>query len=339
MLKEPVSFELKQAQFLRHPFYREIISSLESPGNKGVALTRFVGGAVRNALLGLPSKDVDLATVLEPDEVVTKLEASGFRVLPTGFSHGTVRVLDKKTAEKGAKTKGDEVVSCEVTTLRRDIETDGRHASVAFTDDWRIDASRRDFTINALYVDYAGHGYDYVGGVADLRAQRLRFIGLPAERIAEDYLRILRLFRLRAQYPRLVPDHRDLLACAEGCSGIARLSGERIASELFALLGSADPSGALRLMNHYNVLTINGLITEDYKLGLLERMISFERKISEEDTVRRFFLLIDTYQPRATKQTIKGIIKRLALPTAIGKRLLAMCDYYVLAANANAVKS
>ena len=338
MFKEPVSFELKQAQFLRHPFYREVISSLESSGDRGAAVVRFVGGAVRNALLGLPSKDVDLATTLEPDEVITRLEASGFRVLPIGLSHGTVRVLAKKIAEKGAESKGNEVVSCEVTTLRRDIETDGRHAHVAFTDDWQIDASRRDFTINALYVDAAGRGYDYVGGVADLRAQRLRFIGLPAERIAEDYLRILRLFRLRAQYPQLEPEHQDLLACAEGCAGVARLSGERIASELFALLGSADPIGALRLMSRYNVLIINGLVIEDYNLSSLERMISFEREISEEDAVRRFFLLIDTSHPRETRQIIKDIIKRLALSTVVGERLLSMRDYYALVSNANTAK-
>ena len=336
MLEEPISFDLKQAQFLRHSFYREVISSLEFSGDRVATHVRFVGGAVRNALLGLPSKDVDLATNLEPEEVVTRLEARGFRVLPTGLSHGTVRVLGKKLSARGVESQGDEAFSCEVTTLRRDITTDGRHAQVAFTDDWRVDASRRDFTINALYVDSAGNGYDYVGGVADLKARRLRFIGLPSERIAEDYLRILRLFRFRAQYPDLVPDHRDLVACAEGCAGISRLSGERIASELFALLGSLDPSGALRLMSRYNILTIDGLVIEDYNLNLLERMISFEREISAEDVVRRFFLLIDTSDLRATRQIIKDIIKRLALPTAIGRRLLFMCDYYALVSNANA---
>ena len=221
MTKEPVLFDVKRAEFLHHPFYRDVISSLESPhvgamGVKdGLSLVRFVGGAVRNALLGLPSKDVDLATTLFPQEVVSRLEARGFRVIPTGLSHGTVRVLDSRVGVVSENICTDEP-SCEITTLRRDLKTDGRHARVAFTDDWQVDASRRDFTINALYADVAGKGYDYVGGIADLQARRLRFIGSPGERIREDYLRILRLFRLRSQYPQLEPGEQDLLACTNG---------------------------------------------------------------------------------------------------------------------------
>ena len=184
---------------------------------------RFVGGAVRDTLLGFDVSDVDLATPLTPGEVVRRLEAARIKAVPTGIAHGTVTAV----------ADGQPV---EVTTLRRDVATDGRHAEVAFTDDWRADAARRDFTINALYADpRAGEVFDWFGGLADLDARRVRFIGDPLQRIAEDHLRILRFFRFHARFGAEV-DAAALAACAARANDLMALSRERIAAELLKLL-------------------------------------------------------------------------------------------------------
>ena len=197
-------------------------------------LTRYVGGAVRDELLGLPVSDIDLATRLRPDEVVERLEAAGIKAVPTGIEHGTVTAV----------SDGQPV---EVTTLRRDVSTDGRRATVAFTDDWQEDAARRDFTINALYADPAdGEIFDYFGGLDDLEARRVRFIGDPLERIAEDHLRILRFFRFHARFGTGEPDPAALDACTARANDLMALSRERIADELLKLLGHARPGADRR---------------------------------------------------------------------------------------------
>jgi len=173
---------------------------------------RVVGGAVRNALLGVPIAEVDVATTAVPEEVARRVEAAGFKPVPTGIEHGTVTVvIDKHPFE--------------VTTLRRDVETFGRHAKVAFGRDWRVDAERRDFTMNALSVGRDGAIYDYVGGLDDLAARRVRFIGDPRKRIAEDYLRILRFFRFDAAYGTSEHPYADgIAACIAGRDGLDHLS-------------------------------------------------------------------------------------------------------------------
>jgi poly(A) polymerase len=202
---------------------------------------RFVGGAIRNTLLGVPVGDIDIATPLTPDEVGKRLTAAGIHFVPTGIEHGTLTAIV-------------EGKPFEVTTLRRDVTTDGRHAVVAFTDDWRLDAQRRDFTMNALYADASGEVFDFVGGIEDLKAGRVRFVGDAAARIREDYLRILRLFRFHAWYGKGEIDAEALRAAAAEKDGIARLSGERIAKEMLRLLEAENPAPVLRPMAASGIL-------------------------------------------------------------------------------------
>ena len=189
----------------------------------GAGNARIVGGAVRDTLLGIETADIDLATPHDPRNVIALLEAAGIKAVPTGIDHGTITAVSS-----------DEVY--EVTTLRRDVTTDGRRATVAFTDNWREDAARRDFTINALYADPAtGQIHDYFGGIADLKARHVRFIGDPYRRIAEDHLRILRFFRFLARFGDIA-DPDGLAACTERANDLMALSRERIANELLRLL-------------------------------------------------------------------------------------------------------
>ncbi|HEY0185490.1 MAG TPA: CCA tRNA nucleotidyltransferase [Rhodopila sp.] len=201
---------------------------------------RVVGGAVRDALSGRPVADIDLATPSPPEVVIQTLQRAGVKVVPTGLVHGTVTAV---VSGRGF----------EITTLRRDVETDGRHAVVAFTADWRQDASRRDFTINAMSMARDGTVFDYFDGTADLEAGRIRFVGDPATRIAEDYLRILRFFRFYARFGAAAPDADTLDALRAGIPGLARLSVERVWNELRRILGAPDPSEAVSLMDRLGV--------------------------------------------------------------------------------------
>ena len=203
----------------------------------------FVGGCVRNALLGEAVGDLDLATDALPDQVMQLAEAAGFKAIPTGIDHGTVTVLAKG-------------VSHEITTFRRDVQTDGRHAAVAYSTDIAQDAARRDFTMNALYADPSGNVVDPLGGLPDLLARRLRFVGDPALRIREDYLRILRFFRFSATYgdPALGVEADALAACAQLADGIDTLSRERIGAEMRKLLSARDPAPALASMAAAGIL-------------------------------------------------------------------------------------
>ena len=219
---------------------------------------RIVGGAVRDTLLGRPVADIDLATPRHPAQVAEAVRAAGLRAVPTGVRHGTVTAI--------AESRG-----FEITTLRLDVETDGRHAVVAFTDSWREDAARRDFTINALFLDRCGGVYDYFGGVADLHAGRLRFVGDPATRIAEDYLRILRFFRFYARYASGAPDPAAIAAIRSGVPGLATLSAERVWSELTRILAAPDPRAAVALMESLGVLA--AVIPEGADVAALARLV------------------------------------------------------------------
>jgi poly(A) polymerase len=220
--------------FLDDPALRAVLAALPR--------ARLVGGSVRDALAGRAVADIDLATPDPPEAVMDALARAGLRAVPTGLAHGTV------TAVSGGR-------GFEITTLRRDEDTDGRHARVAWTDDWREDAARRDFTINAMSMEPDGTLHDYFGGAADLAAGRVRFVGDPATRIAEDYLRILRFFRFQARYGRGAPDPEALPAIAEGVPGLAHLSAERVWSELKRILAAPDPAETVELMARLGVLT------------------------------------------------------------------------------------
>ena len=249
-----------QRGWMRAPETRAVIAALEAAGGPGCA--RFVGGCVRNALTGHPVADIDIATSLTPDAVVAALKAARLKAVPTGIEHGTV------TAVSGGKP-------FEVTTLRRDVETDGRHAVVAFTDDWAEDAMRRDFRLNAIYADAEGRLYDPTGqGVADAKAGRIVFVGDPETRIREDGLRILRFFRFLAWSGRGEPDAASLAACAALRELILPLSAERVSKELLKLLGADDPRPAMRLMAQTGVLPA--------ALPMLEGTKRFERLVEIE---------------------------------------------------------
>ncbi|HEY0104681.1 MAG TPA: CCA tRNA nucleotidyltransferase [Rhizomicrobium sp.] len=222
---------------------------------------RFVGGAVRNALLGRPGADIDIATPLVPPEVTRRLKAAGLGAVPTGIEHGTVTAL--------ANGK-----PFEITTLRRDVATDGRRAVVAFTTDYAQDAQRRDFTMNALYADEDGTIHDTVGGVADLEAGRVRFVGDPAARIREDYLRILRLFRFHAWYGKGALDSDALHAAAAEKGGLTLLAGERVAKEILRLLEAPDPAPGLRQMAASGILS--DVLTGHLNLHRLERLATID---------------------------------------------------------------
>lgn len=198
-------------------------------------LARVVGGAVRDTMARRPVADIDLATPLTPEAVTNALTASHVRVVPTGLAHGTVTAV--------ARGRG-----FEITTLRQDVETDGRHAVVAFTTDWQTDASRRDFTINAMSMARDGTVFDYFGGIDDLIAGRVRFVGDPLRRITEDYLRILRFFRFYARYASMPPDAATTAALTAGIPQLTALSAERVWHEIRLILAIADPSSAINLM-------------------------------------------------------------------------------------------
>jgi poly(A) polymerase len=241
--------------------------------NGGGEESRVVGGAVRNALLKIPTGDIDIATTAPPAEVVRRAKAAGIKSVPTGIEHGTVTLVV-------------EAQPFEVTTLRQDIETFGRKARVAFGRDWVRDAERRDFTINALSVDAGGVVHDYVGGLDDIAAQRVRFIGDPNQRIAEDYLRILRFFRIFAAYGAGEIDRAGYLACIHAREGLATLSAERLRMEIMKLMIAPRAAGAVTAMVDGGLLLhIFGGIAYT---GPFAAMIAAERQLGfEADAVRR----------------------------------------------------
>ena len=263
--------------WLSAPATRAVMAALQAAG--GADCARFVGGCVRNALSGHPVEDVDIATVLHPDVVTQALTAAGLKAVPTGLDHGTVTAIADHQP-------------FEITTLRRDLETDGRHAVVAFTTDWAEDARRRDFRLNALYADADGRLYDPIGeGVADARAGRIVFVGDPRQRILEDALRILRFFRFQAWYGRGEPDADALAACAALKDKLDGLSAERVAKELLKLLAAPDPRPAMRPMQATGVL--GQVLPEAGGLWRFERLVGIETGASPDALSRLGALLPD----------------------------------------------
>jgi poly(A) polymerase len=277
---------------------------LKALGQGGAEL-RFVGGCVRDAVLGRPIGDVDIATPEPPDLVIERLTAAGLKAVPTGIAHGTV------TAVAGGK-------AFEITTLRRDVETFGRHARIAFTDDWQEDAARRDFTFNALSCRPDGVLFDYFGGLEDLAAGRVRFVGDARQRIAEDRLRLLRFFRFLAWYGRAGPDPEGLKAASEAAPELALLSGERIQAEMLKLLAAPNPTPTLRLMAQRGVL--GHAIPAEGKIERLQKLLEIESLAGlTPDPIRRLGALL---QPDA--DGILRLAERWRLSNAARDRLLAV---------------
>jgi tRNA nucleotidyltransferase/poly(A) polymerase len=260
---------LDNAPWLKTGPAARVLELLNADGEEA----RVVGGAVRNALLDLPIGDIDIATTALPEEVNRRAKAAGIKSVPTGIEHGTVTlVIDSQPFE--------------VTTLREDTETFGRRAKVAFGRDWVRDAERRDFTVNGLSADAEGCVYDYVGGLEDIAARRVRFIGEPSRRIAEDYLRILRFFRIHAAYGVGPPDRAGYLACIAGRSGLAGLSAERIRVEILKLMVAGGATGAV------NAMVEGGLLLPVFGgvayTGPFAALISIEHALGlDPDPIRR----------------------------------------------------
>jgi len=253
------------------PATRAVLGALSAGGVE----VRFVGGSVRDALLGRPIGDIDIATPASPERVIDLLEKSGIKVVPTGLAHGTVTAVVPPR-------------HFEITTLRRDVETYGRRARVAFDADWAADAARRDFTINAIFLAPDGRIDDPVGGLADLRARRVRFVGDPATRIAEDLLRLLRYYRFEARFGTGIGDPQARAACRTAAHLLPTLSRERIAQELIKLLDTPDPIAVLRMMQEDGVLAV--VLPEAHRLDRLRRLIAIELG---PDPLRRLAALIE----------------------------------------------
>ena len=269
---------------------------------------RFVGGCVRNTLLRESVSDIDLATMLEPQEVVKQLEAAGLRAVPTGIDHGTITaIVDHHPFE--------------ITTLRSDISTDGRRANVVFTTDWREDAMRRDFTMNAIYADPDGAVFDPLGGVEDAMARRVIFIGDANQRLREDYLRILRFFRFGAQYGAGVVDEAGLHACIANADGLDQLSGERIQSELLKLLAAPSAMPILKLMSDAKILS--RVLPGFRSLEPLKALIAVEAQ--ESRAVDPLLRLVALLMP-GEAATRDAIGERLKLSNAAKSRLAAAFD-------------
>ena len=293
--------QIRDAVWLKDGEVSRILALLDRDGEEA----RVVGGAVRNTLLGLPVSEIDVATTALPDEVVRRVEAAGHKAVPTGIEHGTITaIIDRHPIE--------------VTTLRQDVETFGRKARVVFGRDWNADAARRDFTINALSASADGKVYDYVGGLADIASRRVRFIGDPQQRIAEDYLRILRFFRFHAYYGEGTPDGAGLHACIMGRDGLDMLSRERVRMELLKLLLAPHAAPTLAVMAETGIL--------ETVLGGVPLLASFENVVKVEaasgvppNAVRRLGAL-----GVQVKEDAERLSERLRLSNAESERLLAL---------------
>ena len=295
--------KLPQASWQRREGMKSLLATLGARDGD----TRYVGGCVRDTLLGLPVSDVDLATRLAPQEVMERLAKARIKAVPTGLAHGTV------TAVVAGKP-------VEVTTLRRDVATDGRRATIAYTDDWREDAARRDFTINALFADpLTREIHDFFGGEADLAERRVRFIGDPFVRIAEDHLRILRFFRFHARFGAEEPDPAGLEACAARANDLMALSRERIADELTKLLALPEPVGTVRLMVGRGILKP---VLPEIAMEGVERLATLVRREGEAGVephpLRRLAALLP-----ADPDTAASVAARLRLSNRSAKRLVA----------------
>ncbi len=299
------SAPLPGAAWLRDGAVARLLGALDRDGEEA----RVVGGAVRNALLHLPVSEIDVATTAVPQEVIRRVTAAGWKAVPTGIEHGTVTaVIDSQPFE--------------VTTLREDVETFGRKARVKFGRDWVADAQRRDFTINALSASAAGEVFDYVGGLDDIAARRVRFIGDPGERIAEDYLRILRFFRFHAHFGSGAPDAAGLAACIRARAGLDRLSRERVRMELLKLVVARLAAATLWVMAGTGILAT--------VLGGVPYVATFEKLVEREtalglqaDPVRRLGAL-----GVSVREDAERLAERLRLSNAEAKRLVALDGWW-----------
>lgn len=282
------------------PSLQRILALLNADGGEA----RIVGGAVRNALMGMPVGDIDIATTLPPQEVVERAKQAGIKAVPTGFEHGTVTlVLDGEGVE--------------VTTLRRDVETNGRHAQVVFGTDWQEDAERRDLTINALYADASGEVIDLIGGLPDIEKRTVRFIGDADTRIAEDYLRVLRFFRFFAHYGSGRPDADGLRASARAKDKLSTLSAERVWSEMKKLLSATDPSRALLWMRQSGVLAQVLPETEKWGIDAIHGLVAAEQALGwQPDALVRLASIVPPDEERVVAMTA-----RLRMSNAEAKRL------------------
>lgn len=292
---------IQRAAWLKRPAVRAVFELLD--GDQGHV--RAVGGIVRNTILGDPGGDVDMASIFTPDEVMARAEKVGIKAVPTGIDHGTVTLVVE-----------DEAI--EVTTLRQDVKTDGRHAEVAFGTDWEEDAKRRDFTVNALYVLADGTLYDPLNGVQDCLDRNVHFIGDAAARIEEDYLRILRFFRFFAYYGSGRPEAGGLKAAAKLKAGIKGLSAERVWTELKKILSAPDPSRALLWMRTTGILAL--VLPEGEKWGMdaIHGIVAAEEELEWE--IDPLFRLISIIPPQADKA--KALAERLKLSNSEADRLV-----------------
>ena len=291
---------LDEQEWMTAPETRAVVQALTAEGTE----VRFVGGCVRDAVAGRAVRDIDLATPDPPEKVIALLEAAGLKAVPTGLAHGTVTAVSSHHP-------------FEVTTLRRDVATDGRRATVAFTDDWEADAARRDFTFNALSCGVDGRLFDPFGGRRDLIAGRVRFVGEARQRIAEDYLRLLRFFRFHAFYGRGEPDPEGLRAAAAAAGELTRLSGERVRAELLRLLQANNPVPVLEVMQQEKILT--SVLPELGAPDVLKSLLSLGIESPRPDTLLRLGALLRT-DPAA-------VAERLRLSNAERDRLIAMAGH------------
>jgi poly(A) polymerase len=296
-----VALKIDAAKWRRRRGMKRLLDALGA--DEG--LTRYVGGAVRDDLLDLPVSDLDLATRLQPEDVVQRLEAARIKAVPTGIDHGTVTAVSDGHPY-------------EVTTLRRDVSTDGRRATVAFTTDWEEDAARRDFTINALSADpRTGEVFDYFEGLDDLLERHVRFIGDPLKRIAEDHLRILRFFRFHARFGAGEPDPAALEACTRRANDLMALSRERIADELLKLLALPDPFATVQIMLDRAILKPVLPEIRSERLEKLEALIATEQSAGiGPDGLRRLAALLPRHPASA-----EAVAVRLKLSNKSRKRL------------------
>ena len=265
-----------QYNFLQDKTCKKILSLL----NKKKDTTRFVGGCVRDSLIGVETKDIDIATKLEPNDVVNILTSASIKVIPTGIDHGTVSVFSKN-------------FNFEITTLRSDISTDGRHAEVMFSESWEKDSLRRDFTINSIYLKQNGDIYDPHNGIQHLKERKIIFIGDPNERLNEDYLRILRFFRFNTFYgnDNLKLSNNSIKACAKNKNKLKKLSPERIHNEFFKILNSTNPYFVINVMKKIGILDI--LFEKKVETKFFKKLLSIEKKNSiTTDQILRFVSLV-----------------------------------------------
>jgi tRNA nucleotidyltransferase/poly(A) polymerase len=299
--QSPADLNISNTDWFREPHLHAVFSSLNRKGHQA----RIVGGALRNTLMGLAVSDVDFATTATPEEVMQLATDAGLKPVPTGIDHGTITIVADH-------------VPFEVTTLRHDVETHGRRATVSFTRDWEADAARRDFTINALYADCEGRIYDPLGGLPDLHARRVRFIGSARDRIVEDYLRILRFFRFSADYSAGPLDSEGLHACIRHRGGLAGLSAERIRMELLRILVTRNPMLALEPMAESGLLI--SVLAGVVRLSHFQRVTAVEAELGLTATpIRRLAALA-----LMVEEDCERLSLRLRLSNAQAAKLKAM---------------